>query len=515
MKSKQQLKIAVVTGAASGIGLACAQTLATAGYRVVISDKCLKTVKAVAASLGEEHLGLAIDISDAASIVAGMDAIASQFARVDVLVNNAGIIDKNRTPALEKSTGDYEDVMRVNLDGSYLMAKEVYSRFMLPQSSGSIVNVCSVIALMSIPGRTIYTMSKGALMGLTPAMACEFGTASIRVNSVLPGYVRTAIVDDLTRSNSIDPDKIVARVPLGRMADPDEIAEAILWSAENTYLSGASIIVDGGYHAFGGSERASIAPVTRTTNTINPVVVVIGGASGIGQAVVETYLKNDARVIVIDINKFANISPNGFVVPNHQIDITDQIAVDRVFTSVAETFGHIDVLVNCAAIADAFEPTHKQSYESFQRTMAVNLQSSFECAKAGAQLMKDNGGGAIVNIASIAGLTGLPTRNSYCASKSGIISMTRSLACEWAEFGIRVNCVAPGYVNTPAVRALEEAKLRDLEQVRKRTPLKRLAEPQEIVDAIVFLGSSRASYFTGSVLPVDGGWTAFGDCFDE
>jgi NAD(P)-dependent dehydrogenase (short-subunit alcohol dehydrogenase family) len=125
--------------------------------------------------------------------------------------------------------------------------------------------------------------------------------------------------------------------------------------------------------------------------------------------------------------------------------------------------------------------------------------------------MMAQGGGAIVNLSSIVANGGMPRRNAYCAAKAGISMLTRSLACEWATHGIRVNAVAPGYIATPGVRALEQEGKRDLTQVRRRIPMGRLGEPSEMADVVAFLVSDAASYVTGSIYAADGGYAAYGD----
>jgi len=124
--------------------------------------------------------------------------------------------------------------------------------------------------------------------------------------------------------------------------------------------------------------------------------------------------------------------------------------------------------------------------------------------------MLEQGAGAIVNIASIAGLAGIPGRNAYGAAKAGIAAMTRSLACEWARHGVRVNAVAPGYVRTALVDDLVRNGALDSRAIEARTPMRRLAQPDEIAAAITFLASPEASFITGVTLPVDGGWLALG-----
>ena len=135
------------------------------------------------------------------------------------------------------------------------------------------------------------------------------------------------------------------------------------------------------------------------------------------------------------------------------------------------------------------------------------------CKSVGAHMVKRRAG-AIVNISSIVGLAGFPRRNAYGAAKAGVIMLTRSLASEWGAMGIRVNCIAPGYIRTPLVVALIDARKVDIERVERRTPMARLGRPEEIAQAAAYLSSDWSSFVTGATLSVDGGWAAFGGAGD-
>jgi NAD(P)-dependent dehydrogenase (short-subunit alcohol dehydrogenase family) len=149
--------------------------------------------------------------------------------------------------------------------------------------------------------------------------------------------------------------------------------------------------------------------------------------------------------------------------------------------------------------------------DSFERILHIHLTGTFLFSREAYGMMAPRKAGSIVNISSIAGILGMPKRNAYGAAKAGIATMTKSMACEWAGSGIRVNAVAPGFVATALVKKLEADGFIDMPRLRRRTPMGRLAQPSEIAAAIYFLSSSAASYITGAVLSVDGGWAAFGD----
>ena len=508
----------LITGGAAGIGEAIVRRFAASEYTVAILDRDGGRAEALASSLAGEHLAIACDISLEDEVRSAVERVETECGPIDVLVNNAGIVDPAGLSALEIAPVDFERILATNLEGSFLMAREV-GRAMVARGAGTIVNVASLAGEIAIPGRTAYSASKAAVIGFTRALACEWAPTGVRVNAVLPGYVHTEIIEALVENGTIDLEVVNKRIPLGRLARPDEIAAVIehLASAEASYSVGALLEVDGGYHAFGGTGHASenSLPQFAIADAGARHVIITGGASGIGLSMVGKFIDLGDRVTVIDTQA---AFPEGFKPDESdklqliRCDIKDEASARCSVSEAIEKYGPVDVLINNAAIADRFVPTQDRSLDELRLTMGVNLGGTFWMARFAARSMIENGGGSIINLSSIAGISGLPARPGYCASKSGVSMLTKSLACEWGNYGIRVNAIAPGYIMTPGVAALEEAGVRDFDAIRARAPIGRLGEPREIAAAAVFLASPNASYITGTTYRVDGGWSAFGDC---
>jgi len=262
------MNIVIVTGAADGIGWATAQRFAAGGARVVLADLRGESARERAAELGTTHIGLACDVTSETSVIALVEQVLAQCGRIDVLVNNAGIGDQGGA-TVDQKLDAFDRVLGVHLRGTFLMSREV-ARVMLAQAPlegphgccGAIVNIASIVASAGIPGRNAYGAAKAGIVGMTKAMAVEWGLAGVRVNAVAPGYVRTALVEKLQAEGLLNTDAIHARTPMGRMGSPAEIAEAIafLASKQASYITGAVLQVDGGWIAHGGA-IPSVPPV--------------------------------------------------------------------------------------------------------------------------------------------------------------------------------------------------------------------------------------------------------------
>jgi NAD(P)-dependent dehydrogenase (short-subunit alcohol dehydrogenase family) len=244
------------------------------------------------------------------------------------------------------------------------------------------------------------------------------------------------------------------------------------------------------------------------------IAVVTGAAKGIGWATVQAFVKAGATPVLIDRDAAAlaaasaDLTGQGVEHLVQHADITLEAEVDAAFAKVVARFGRIDVLVNNAGTA-LRRPTVELSSQDWQTVVDVNMTAVFLCCRAAARLMLPAARGAIVNVASIMGLSGgrLYPNLSYHATKGAVVNMTRALAVEWAGRGVRVNAVAPTWVRTDLTKGLfGNAELMD--RILDMTPMRRLPEPSDVADAIVFLASDQARLITGHTLPVDGGYLA-------
>jgi NAD(P)-dependent dehydrogenase (short-subunit alcohol dehydrogenase family) len=243
--------------------------------------------------------------------------------------------------------------------------------------------------------------------------------------------------------------------------------------------------------------------------------VITGAADGIGRALSVAFAKADAQLLLFDLDGSkledlaATLRSEGARVETAQGSVTDTAAVEAAFARCDALLGGVDILVNNAGVTGNM-PALEITDDFWDHVLGVNLRGSFNCARAAGRRMVAQRSGIILNMASMYGVVAAPERLAYCASKSAVCMMTKVLAVEWGQHNVRVNALAPGYVFTPSTEALVARGRLDIKRLEQRTPLGRLAEPDEVAELAVFACSQQAGYVTGQIFGIDGGWSAYG-----
>ncbi len=243
------------------------------------------------------------------------------------------------------------------------------------------------------------------------------------------------------------------------------------------------------------------------------VALVTGGASGIGRAVVDAYVKEGAKVAIVDLSEESGnraveeLRGRGGEAMFVRADVSKPEDNERMVRETVERFGALHVACNNAGIGGEANPIADMSVEGWQKIIGINLSSVFYALKYEIPAMLSAGGGSIVNMASILGAVGWPTSAGYVAAKHGVVGLTKTAALEYAAKGVRVNAIGPGFIHTPLIAALEEDKAAN-DMLVAMHPVGRLGEPEEIASLALFLASDEASFIHGAYLPVDGGFLA-------
>jgi len=252
---------------------------------------------------------------------------------------------------------------------------------------------------------------------------------------------------------------------------------------------------------------------------LDRVAIVTGSSRGIGKAIALALAREEAHVVV---NYSTNVQAAEKVAEEIRAlgrealviraDVSKRADVDQMVERVVDKFGRIDVLVNNAGVCTV-RPAEVMSEEDWDRDIDIDLKGVFLCSQAVGRVMMKQNGGNIINIASMVAEIALPGHAAYCAAKAGVISLTKVLAIEWAKHNIRVNAIAPGFIETEMVSEMVAKGLRskeELESIKKRAPMRRLGRPEEIARLALFLASEESEFMTGETIFMDGGYSIYG-----
>ena len=252
-----------------------------------------------------------------------------------------------------------------------------------------------------------------------------------------------------------------------------------------------------------------------TQNFAGKVALITGAASGLGRATALLFAQHGAKVIVSDITinggheTVKMIQDKGGNATFIECNVANEESVNNLISKTIETYGRLDFGINNAGIGGIWTATHKYPTDNFEKVMAINTTGVFMCMRAELGVMTKQGSGAIVNVSSVAGLSGFPNNVAYAASKHAVVGMTKSAGLEYAKKGIRVNAVCPVFTITPLVTGMFDVIGDDMkDKLEAAIPMKRFGKPEEIAEAIVWLCSDASSFITGHALPIDGGMVA-------
>ena len=242
------------------------------------------------------------------------------------------------------------------------------------------------------------------------------------------------------------------------------------------------------------------------------IALVTGSAQGLGKEIASSLAQNGCSLVLADIaypeETAKQIEEIGSRSISVKADISDEAEVKEMVEKAISEYKKVDILVNNAGISQlGYTATEDLPIEEWDKIIAVNLRGTFLCCKHVGKQMIRSGGGSIINISTTAGMTGVPRAPAYCASKAGIILLTKSLALEWVKYNIRVNAIAPHYLETELTKGLRASE-KVYDGLVKQIPMRRFAKPAEVVGTVLFLSSPASSYITGTVMVVDGGFLA-------
>lgn len=256
-----------------------------------------------------------------------------------------------------------------------------------------------------------------------------------------------------------------------------------------------------------------MAESVRFDDLQDKVVWVTGAAKGMGFAIAQAFAAQGARLALLDVDAAGLVQAQQLLGVDEARcltwpgSVTNPDAMQAAADAIVAKFGRIDVLINNAGIS-MNKPTLEVATSEWLRTVDINLNGVFFCAQVAGQQMVKQSSGVIICMGSVYGVSTAPNRAAYCATKAAVVALSQSLAAEWARFGVRVNALCPGYVETPFLADLMERGVLDRTSLESRIPLGKLATPEQMAEVALYMASSASRYMTGHAMVVDGGWTA-------
>ena len=245
-------------------------------------------------------------------------------------------------------------------------------------------------------------------------------------------------------------------------------------------------------------------------------ILITGAASGIGHGAARAFRDFGADVFVSDLdpNALEAVWPDLAASRRGALDVTDEGQCETCVGRAVDAMAGLDGVFNSAGVADPVRPALEVEVALWQATVDIHLRGSFLVARAAGRVMVAQGSGSIVLVSSVNGVNGIPRRHAYGPAKAAVAQLARTLACEWGASQVRVNAIAPTYIATPLVQRLVDQGKIDEDRIKRRTPLARLGTSEDVANAAAFLLSDLSSYVTGTNMPVDGGWLAYGGAGD-